>query len=106
MKLGTHRFQRAVSYSRALGGESALGPGRGRLRAIIARSKQYGSGAPRFQSMRLSPRLHAGSDAYPGRARKLDGHPIEDRGLRIEWKTRSSIFYPRSSILDFHTLTA
>jgi hypothetical protein len=26
--------------------------------------------------MLYCPRLHAGSDAYPGRAQKLDGHPF------------------------------
>jgi hypothetical protein len=100
MKLGTHRFQRAVSDSRALGGEIALGSGHGCLRAIIGRSKQYGSGAQRFQSMRLSPRLHAGSDAHPGRAQKLDGHPIGGQGSRVEDRMDDAIFDLLSSILN------
>src|SRR5262245_4404313 len=65
--LGTHRFQRAV-----LGGEtdwrscSALGAGCARSQAIITRRRRGEFGGGCFRSICLSPRLHAGSGAYPG----------------------------------------
>ena len=44
---------------------SALGVGCAGAQAIIAERKRGDFGDASFRSIRLSPRLHAGSDAYP-----------------------------------------
>src|SRR5262245_15555039 len=47
---------------------SALGAGCARLQTIITQCERGDIGRVCFRLTRLSPRLHAGSDAYPGRA--------------------------------------
>src|SRR5215467_1413131 len=45
---------------------SGLGAGGARLQTIITQRERGDIGSVCFRSIRLSPRLHAGSDAYPG----------------------------------------